>query len=89
MPITPTNLNKNPSSFSGARKTGIYFWGDTMATWGDAVATWGSSYVVTNIDKNTPATTTTVIGSPIGLLLSLTYATATTSGSGWTNINKN
>ena len=89
MPITPTNISKNTGTFTGARKAGTYFWGDSMATWGDAIAAWGSVYSVSNINKNTPASTTTVIGSPIGLLLALTYATATTSGSGWVNINKN
>lgn len=89
MAITPTNQNKNISSFSGEGKTNVYFWGDTVATWGDAIASWGTSYSVTNITKNIPATTTTVVGSPIGLLLTLTYATAITSGAGWTNINKN
>lgn len=89
MPITPTNLSKGTTSFSGNRKAGIYFWGDSMANWGDAIAAWGAVYAVTNITKNIPASTTTVIGSPIGLLLSLTHATAQTVGSGWTNITKN
>lgn len=89
MPIAPTNLNKNTSTFSGARKTGTYFWGDSSANWGDAIAAWGAVYSVTNITKNIPASTTTVVGSPVGLLLAITYATATTSGGGWTNISKN
>jgi len=89
MPISPVNLNKNISTFSGGRKAGVYSWGDVLATWGDAIAPWGTSYSVTNVNKNIPASITTVIGSPIGLLLALTHATATTTGTGWTNINKN
>ena len=83
--ITPTNISKNPITPTGVAKSLSYYWGDPNATWGDAIATWGSNYVVTNIVKNTPTSTTTVVGSPIGLLLTLTYATAITSGGGWTN----
>lgn len=89
MPITPTNISKTSINPTGTSRGVSYLWGDTVKTWGDAVATWGYSYSVTNIDKNTPASTTTIVGSPIGLLLTLTYATAITNGSGWTNINKN
>ena len=64
-----------------------YLWGDTVRTWGDSTATWGYAYVPTNISKSSVGTTITV-GSPIGLLLALTYSTTTSSG-GWTNQTKN
>lgn len=89
MPIAPVNLNKNISTFSGGRKAGIYSWGDTLATWGDALAPWGNSYSVTNVNKSTSTVITIPAGSPIGLLLALTYASTQTIGNGWTNINKN
>lgn len=43
MPITPTNISKNTITPVGGRKTGIYLWGDVLATWGDSMATWGDS----------------------------------------------
>lgn len=88
MSITPTNISKNTISPIGESRGISYLWGDTVRTWSDTTATWGYSFVVTNVTKNIPASTTTVIGSPIGLLLTLTYATATTSGGGWVNQSK-
>jgi hypothetical protein len=30
----------------GQRKSGIYFWGDSVITWGDALGSWGFGAVV-------------------------------------------
>jgi hypothetical protein len=49
-----TNQSKNAAAtVTGARKAGIYSWGDPGATWGDSLATWGGADVVgTNQSKN-------------------------------------
>jgi len=52
MSVTGVNQSKNTVSPRGARKAGIYLWGDTEATWGDALATWGGlSLAPTNQSK--------------------------------------
>ncbi len=46
-------------NFIGQRKSGIYFWGDSIATWGDSVAVWGSRTVTgTNQSRNALASKT-------------------------------
>jgi hypothetical protein len=87
MSITPTNQSKIQISPTGISRGATYLWGDTVATWGDSTATWGSAYVVSNITKSTTGNSLGV-GSPIGLLLTLTYSSAQTFG-GVTNISKN
>ena len=91
MPITPTNQAKNTISPSGARKAGLYLWGDPVGTWGDTVATWGGSGLVsaTNQSKSSTGSSTILAGTPIGLLLALTYANNITTGATWINTNKN
>lgn len=90
MPIVPTNQVKNIVTPTGARKYGVYTWGDTVATWGDALATWGNLAIApTNQSKSSQGQTTLEEGSPIGLLLSLTYASDIIVGSGVTNQSKN
>jgi hypothetical protein len=55
--ITGTNQSKNIVSPYGARKAGVYLWGDIEATWGDALATWGGLPLVpTNQSKSTVPT---------------------------------
>lgn len=89
MSITPTNQSKNVVTPQGARKTGIYFWGDSIATWGDAIATWGGVMITpTNQTKNGTTSGTLAVGSPIGLLLTLTYAVALPGVAGVVNQSK-
>lgn len=89
MAITGLNQSKNTVSPTGARKAGIYLWGDTEATWGDALATWGGlALVPTNQIKSPMGTVLTTLGSPIGLLLALTYPATTTGGVGVINQSK-
>lgn len=89
MPAVGTNQSKNTVTPTGARKAGIYTWGDTEATWGDALATWGNYQIVpTNQTKSTFNSTTIYAGTPMGLLLSITYPTTFTVGSGVTNQSK-
>lgn len=88
MSIIPTNIAKNTISPIGESRGISYLWGDTVRTWGDAVATWGYAYSVTNVTKNTPSSTTISIGSPIGLLLTLTYSSTISFGGGWVNQSK-
>lgn len=54
MPITPTNQSKNSVNPLGARKAGIYLWGDVLATWGDALATWGD-YAISVVNQSKSA----------------------------------
>lgn len=86
MSVSGTNQSKNTVTPQGSRKAGIYTWGDSIATWGDTLATWGNTAIaaVNQLRSPTGATTLT-IGSPMGLLLSITYPTTTTSGSGAVN----
>lgn len=57
MPITPVNQSKNSVNPIGARKAGIYLWGDVLATWGDILATWGDYAInVANQSKSTVLT---------------------------------
>ena len=87
--ITGTNQSKNIVSPYGARKAGIYLWGDIEATWGDVLATWGGLQLVpTNQSKSTVPAVTIPTGSAIGLLLTLTYASDVTVGSGVINQSK-
>ena len=51
--ISGTNQSKNTVTPTGARKTGIYLWGDIEATWGDVLATWGGLFITpTNQNKS-------------------------------------
>ena len=91
MTATFTNLPKNTPSFTskikGYAQQAIYGVGVYgIALYGVGTSGFGT---ITNRTKTPIGTTSTVIGSPIGLLLSITYATATSSGSGWTNQQKN
>jgi hypothetical protein len=86
MVVIGTNQSKTIVTPTGDRKAGVYSWGDTGATWGDSIATWGNfSLTPTNQSKSTFGTTTIYAGTPIGLLLTLTYASTFTVGSGVTN----
>lgn len=89
MSVSGTNQSKNTVTPRGALKAGIYTWGDSIATWGDALATWGNTALapVNQLRSPTGAVTSTM-GSPMGLLLSITYPTTTTSGSGAINQQK-
>ena len=50
--ISGTNQSKNTVTPKGARKVGIYLWGDIEATWGDVLATWGGLFITpTNQNK--------------------------------------
>lgn len=90
MPITPTNQSKSTTSPVGTNKYGIAAWGDSSYTWGDAIATWGSSGVsATNQSKAISSGLQIDAGQPMGLLLTLTYPSTFTIGSGWINSNKN
>lgn len=87
--ISGTNQSKNTVSPTGARKSGIYLWGDAEATWGDTLATWGGFVLSpTNQTKSSMGTVLTTAGSPMGLLLSITYPTTTTGGTGAINQSK-
>lgn len=89
MPISPTNQAKNSIVGVGARKAGIYLWGDVIATWGDALATWGNvSIAPTNQEKSPQGSVTIYAGTPMGLLLSITYPTTFAIGGGVTNQSK-
>lgn len=89
MPITPTNIPKNNINPVNKSKGIGAEWADLVASWADSFYGWADSATVTNAVKHSPATGTTTIGSPMGLLLTITYATSTSTGSGWYNVNKN
>ena len=57
MPITPVNQSKNSVNPLGARKAGVYLWGDILATWGDALATWGD-YAINVVNQTKSAVST-------------------------------
>ncbi len=87
--IAGTNQSKNIASPYGQRKAGVYLWGDLEATWGDPVATWGGVMIApSNQSKSTLPLTTITAGTPIGLLLALTYANDVTIGSSVVNQSK-
>lgn len=91
MTATFTNLPKNSPSFTskikGYAQQAIYGVGVYgIALYGVGISGFGT---ITNRTKTPIGTTSTVICSPMGLLLTLTYATATTSSNGWTNTTKN
>lgn len=87
--ISGTNQSKNIVTPYGQRKAGIYTWGDTDATWGDILATWGGLFITpTNQTKSPSGSTTISAGSPMGLLLSITYPTTVVVGSGFINQSK-
>lgn len=89
MSVTGTNQSKNTVTPTGGRKYGVYTWGDAEATWGDSLATWGNlSITPTNQNKSTFGVTTVYAGTPIGLLLTLTYASTFSVGSGVVNQSK-
>jgi hypothetical protein len=89
MSITPTNQNKNAISPIGSRKAGIYLWGDSEATWGDAAATWGDVAISPTNQERTPSGAVVIaVGTPIGLLLSITYPATFSIGSGFINQSK-
>jgi len=52
MPITPTNIPKNPITPSITSKGIGAYWGDAMATWGDAFFGWGETEVYINRSKS-------------------------------------
>lgn len=85
MTVVGTNQNKNNANGTGQFKLA---WG------GYGYARYGMSYYgqagggITNQLKSPRGIVTTVVGSPIGLLLSLTYATIISTGSGVTNQSK-
>ena len=55
--ILGTNQSKNTVTPTGARKAGIYLWGDPNATWGDTLATWGGLFLTPiNQSKSTELT---------------------------------
>lgn len=89
MPIAPTNQSKNSVSLVNKVKTRL-----AQAIYGQGVygiAVYGvgiPSSVLTNQTKSSTGTTTLQQGSPIGLLLSLTYASDIIIGSGITNQSK-
>lgn len=86
MAVVGVNQSKTIVTPSGQRKAGVYFWGDSMATWGDSLATWGGLTVSpTNQSKSTFGAVAIVAGTPIGLLLTLTYSSGFTIGAGVTN----
>lgn len=86
MTVIGTNQPKNIVTPSGQRKSGVYTWGDTGATWGDATATWGNFQIIPSNQSKTPSSAVTVYsGTPMGLLLTLTYSSDFTVGSGVTN----
>lgn len=84
MPIAPTNQIKNNANGTGQFKLA---WG------GYGYARYEQSYYgqggsPTNQSKSTSGSTTIYLGSPVGLLLSITYPTTFTVGSGATNQSK-
>ncbi len=80
--IAGTNQSKNIVTPYGQRKAGTYFWGDIEATWGDTLATWGDVFITpTNQSKSSMGGSSISIGSPMGLLLSITYPATVTTGS--------
>jgi hypothetical protein len=86
MVVIGTNQSKTIVTPTGDRKAGVYSWGDVGATWGDSLATWGNfSLSTTNQSKSNFGSTTINAGTPMGLLLSITYPTTFTVGSGVTN----
>ena len=86
---TFTNLSKNSVNPTNQNKGTGAEWADLVASWADALYGWAESAAITNTIKHSPASVSTVIGSPIGLLLTITYATSTSTGSGWYNQTKN
>lgn len=89
MSVSGTNQSKTIVSPVGNRKYGIYTWGDALATWGDSLATWGNLAISpTNQSKSSQGAVTITAGTPMGLLLSLTYSSDIIIGSGVTNQSK-
>ncbi len=89
MPITPTNQSKSTITPSGQRKTGVYLWGDDVATWGDALATWGNYFITPVNESKSPSSSITIeAGQPMGLLLAITYPSQIVVGSGVVNQSK-
>lgn len=95
MPISPTNQSKNTISPVGQDRLGFFLLtesGDNLTTEaGDLLILDLSAYGVTgeNQSKSPSVGTTIYVGQPMGLLLSLTYPSTFTLGSGWVNSNKN
>lgn len=90
MSVSGTNQSKSVVSPYGTRKAGIFLWSDTLATWADSTAVWaGVSITPTNQTKSSTGSTTISAGSPMGLLLSITYPTTVVVGSGVINQTKN
>lgn len=89
MAVSGTNQSKIAVTPKGQRKAGVYMWGDPDATWGDALATWGDYQIAPTNQSKTPFGAITIYaGTPMGLLLSITYPTTFTIGSGVTNQSK-
>lgn len=90
MPITPINQSKNakvPVNKVKFRSTQAIY---GQGVYGIAVYRAGvSSSVPTNQSKSVSAAATIAIGSPIGLLLALTYADQIVVSGGWVNQPKN
>lgn len=89
MPIAPTNQSKNIVTPSNQGK-----FGNTQAIYGLGVyglVVYGvgtPSGIPTNQSKSSNGSVSLDIGSPIGLLLSLTYSSTIISGNGVTNQSK-
>lgn len=89
MAVSGTNQSKNIVSPVGHIKAGVYTWGDSVATWGDILATWGNYQIApVNETKHIFGSSTIYAGTPMGLLLSITYPSTVSVGSGVVNQSK-
>lgn len=84
MTVIGTNQNKNNANGIGQFK--LAWGGYGFARYGQSF--YGQSGGVTNQNKSTFGVTTIYAGSPMGLLLTLTYASTISVGSGVTNQSK-
>lgn len=85
MPITPHNPIKNNATGTGRTKT--YSGGYGYARYG--LSYYGQGGGVTNQTKSPNVGVTITAGTPMGLLLAITYPTTFNLGSGWKNRSKN
>jgi hypothetical protein len=69
MPVVGTNQTKNIVTPVGARKYGVYTWGDSEATWGDAVATWGGLAITPTNQSRTSSTTDFLVTDELDFLI--------------------
>lgn len=95
MPITPTNQSKNTISPVGQDRLGFLLLTEleeTLTTEDDYLLMLDASLygvTATNQSKSSSSGTSIQAGQPMGLLLSITYPSTFTLGSGWVNSNKN